>query len=188
MTRDAGEAIDYLDLQQNKIAGAIHALSRDARYLYDADADLSGLDLILLPLGVEFNPAWEEKLQAYVSAGGQILTMPLFGAKDAWNAYLPQYRSETMLNLTGTSVARRIPVRTDHHTAASLQGELLAPSLQLEALVISDEAEVVASFTAEPVDGYPFLVKNTCDQGRAWTLAGYLEAGDLAIVLKHILD
>ena len=187
-SRDGGSPIDYLDLQQNKIGQAIHAIKREARYLFAADADLSGLDLIILPLGLQFDAAWEEKLATWVKQGGQILTMPLFGAKDDWNAYLPSYRSATMQELTGTTVKRRIPIRDGHHTTASLQGELLSPELRLEELVISDEAEAVANFTAEPFDGAPFLVSHPIEQGRAWTIAGYLNGKDFAVVLRHILD
>ena len=114
--------------------------------------------------------------------------MPMFGAKDDWNAYLPKYRTETMQELTGTTVRRRIPVKDGHHTTASLNGELLAPILRLEELEMHEEAEAIANFTAEPLDGAPFLVSHPIEQGRAWTLAGYLDGKDLAIVLKHILD
>ena len=57
---------DYLDLQQNKVALAIHGIKREARYVFDAEADLSGLDLVLLPLGVRRDPLWEARLAAWV--------------------------------------------------------------------------------------------------------------------------
>ena len=61
MTRDGGEPIDYLHVHQENIAGSIHAIRRNARYLYADDADLTGLEVIILPLAVSYDPAWEQR-------------------------------------------------------------------------------------------------------------------------------
>ena len=161
MTRDGGEAIDYLDLQQNHLAKAVHLIRRNARYLYDDTADLNGLEVIVLPLAVSYDEAWEKRLADWVQQGGQLVVLPLQGAKNEWNAYREEYRSPVMRQLTGTSIRRRIPVRNGHHTTATLSSdmgsEIVKPYLMLEELVVDDETDVVAQFTAEPLDDAPFF-------------------------------
>ena len=55
-----------------------------------------------------------------------------------------------MRELSGTSVRRRIPVRDEHHTTATLDSDIISPYLMLEELEIDDETDVMPNLAPNP--------------------------------------
>ena len=185
MTKWCGESIDYLGLQLDHIATAAHKLGEDVRYVYQPE-NLDELDVVVLPLKVQYDPAWEAAITAYVEQGGQVIAMPMLFCRDTYNKYRIDNMGAAMEALFGVQLERRIPVRDGHFSAGLIGTNAVRPFLRLEALNITD-AEVVARYTAAPLKGEALLSKRQQGKGCAWYCSAYLPDGEFAAVLQTVL-
>ena len=143
------------------------------------DQDLSGYDLVLVPNKIAASDAEAEALRAFVDAGGHAAVWFFAGSTDENLSVRPGGFSGAFAPLAGIRVEEHHPLAADESIELSdgSRADAWAEDLQVTG------AEVVATFTHEPLAGKPAITRHTVGAGTVHYLASRL---DLAALRSHL--
>lgn len=150
-------------------------------------ADVSSYDVVLAPLLHMIPDGLAERLEAFVSQGGTLVTGVLSGRVDVCdNAFL--------MDVPGP-LARVLGVRVDETDArepsvvnpVQIGGATVEGSLVFD-LVIPQGAEVVGTYTEDFYAGTAAVTRNAFGAGRAWYVGTSLDATGLDAVLGEVVE
>ncbi len=176
------EAMDHVAISIERVSQAAHLAEEPLNWVLRPE-QLQGLELIVVAGKVIRDEAWEEALVAAAEAGACIVSLPLFGAKDRWNAYLPDYQSEIIRKAQGALLERRINLRGEHQLHSQ---EGMKLGLRAEAWELDADGEVLDRFAGGPLQDQPALFRHAVGRGSWVTLAGYPDPQAFARLLTQL--
>lgn len=177
------ESLDHVAMSIDLISQAAYGAGEVMTWATRPE-QLAGLRLILVAGKVLRDPVWEKALIQAAEEGATVMTFPLFGAKDPWNAYCPEYQSPEIRQAQGGELERRINIRGSHKVKTDAGLNL---SLRLEAWTLDEQSSVLQRFEDGPAAGEPAVFIRAVGQGFWCTVAGYPDADGLEQLIRSIM-
>ncbi|MCW3061636.1 MAG: Beta-galactosidase [Capsulimonas sp.] len=190
-------AVEYssgpsVDLKYHAQAQSYYSALHDLGIVADVaspDADLSKYKLIIAPVLYMVKPGVAERLEAYVRAGGVLVTTYFSGIVDETDLVHPGGYPGPLRRLLGIwaeeidvlSPSEANSVRFESDGAISDCGMLCD-------LIHTEGAEVLARYERDFYAGMPAVTVNGFGEGKAYYLATALAAGGLRSFLQIVLD
>ncbi|MDQ0894923.1 beta-galactosidase [Agromyces ramosus] len=164
-----------------------------------ADADLSAYRVVVVPTHFVATDAQLESLAAFAEAGGTLVVG--FGTAitdQDLHVRLGGYLGERLRQVLGVWIEEFAPPAAPDLRAAgggaappvAFEGELLGGSVSgsvWSEFVRVDGAEVVATFTAGALAGWPTVTRRAAGEGSAWYVATLPEPAALRRLVEHVL-
>jgi beta-galactosidase len=178
------ESLDHVAISIDRVAQAAYGAGEALTWAV-APADLVGFDVIVVAGKLIRDEAWEAALISAAEAGAVVISMPLFGAKDQWNAYLPDYQSEAVRAAQGAVLDRRINLREGSEIGTD-SGATMA--LRSELWILDEGVDILQRFSDGPIASAPAVFTHSIGSGSWCTVAGYMDPKGLQKLLVGFLD
>ncbi len=150
--------------------------------------DLSGYGVVIVPSLFVTSSATAANLDAFVEHGGQLLVTYQTGIADKNAHLMPDGYLGGLRATLGIWIEEFAPLPPA--ATATIGGELLGDVVGhlWSEYVHAVDAEVLARFKGEPLDGWPALTRRRAGAGMAWYLATMPEPSARGTLIEHLLD
>lgn len=162
-------------------------------YAANVMVDIIGVDdnfeqytLVVAPNLYMVSEMLQAKLEAYVQAGGNLLTTYLSGLVDEHdNVYLGGYPG-ALRKLTGIYIEETDVVVPGQVIEVAYQGKNYPTNLVCD-LIQLENATALATYANEFYQGTPAITQNVFGKGKVWYVGSQVEASLLAQLVKEII-
>lgn len=147
------------------------------------DADLSGYRTVLAPNLYLVTEATAERLRSYVAGGGTLVCGFFSGIVDGCDHIHPGGHPGALRDLLGLTVDEFWPLPAE--TVTALTGPELSGTGSLwRDWIVTDTAQVVASYADGELAGRPAVTRNRHGHGTAWYLSTLPDPATLSRLLR----